>query len=524
MQAARARPAQNLFAPPPKTLHPYRVTNNSIPAQQGDNTMRKNGLTYTKMGLAVLFGYLLLGDFCLQMMEMLIPSIMPLQMGAAGAPDIVKSIMLISMVSLFNLTLNPLVSFTSDNVRTAWGRRRPFLLIATPFVSLALVAIAYAPEIAAFWKTTGWRIHWLEGIMSNDPSMGTLMVVLALCIVFFQLFHYIMAPVFFYLFVDVVPDAHMGRFVALFRVVATFSAFLFSTYIYPHAMSHTKEIYVGISLLYGVGLMVMSLGVREGSYAPPSHDLRNPPLEQVKAYARECYSRRHYLLFYLRNTFLTISEMADIFLVFYFTKAISVTLHDIGRVVGYTQLIILVVLYPIGMLMDKYKPTRVMFWLMVFCLPLPLLCFLFVQDRPSFLVWGFLYCLLRPLMANLALALYASIPPQERYGQFGSANQMFISVIVIPVSVLLGMLMDTITVGGTRPEMYRWCYVWNFAFYSAALFFMWLLYRSWKHYGGDNYVPPPVGLDAVKPVPVEAVDFPSLEEERDERLEMPTRE
>ena len=473
--------------------------------------MTKNGLTYTRMGLMALFGYLLMGDFCLQIMEMVVPSIMPLQLAEAGAPDTVKGILMISLVAFFNLTLNPLVSFRSDNVRTALGRRNPFLLVMAPCVTATLIFIAYAPEIGAFLQTRGWQVHLLERILSSNPSMGTLMVVMTLGVVAFQIFNHIMAPVFYYLFVDVVPDAYMGRFLALFRIVATLATFVFNTYIFPHAMSHTKEIYIGAGLFYCLGLVVMSLCVREGKYPPPVHDLTTSPLAQAKIYIRECYSHRHYLLFNARNTFVIISETANMFLVFYFTKALCVTLTDVGRVEGYSQLAILFVLYPLGLLMDKFKPTRVMFWLMVFCLPLPMICFWFINDRPSYLLLGFLITFLRGLMANLSLPFYASIPPQERYGQFGSANQVIISLAVIPMGFLAGMLMEFLTQGGTRPEMYRWCYVWNFVFYSVGLFFMWLLYRSWKHYGGDNYVPPRVDLPE------------AVESEREERLQMPER-
>jgi len=499
------------------------VTNQTEPAQH--EKMTKNGLTYTRMGLMALFGYLLMGDFCLQIMEMVIPSVMPLQLAEAEAPDTVKAILMVSMVSLFNLTINPLVSFRSDNVRTRWGRRIPFLLAMTPCVVATLVAIAYAPEIAAFLQARGWQILGLERILSNNPSMGTLMLVMTVGVVFFQIFNYIMAPVFYYLFIDVVPDAYMGRFMALFRIVATLATFIFHTYIFPHALSHTKEIYIGAALLYGVGFMIMSLNVREGTYPPPAHDLRMSPWAQVKVYIRECYSHKHYWFFYLRNTCIMVGGATDMFLVYYFIKALNVSLTDVGRIDGYSQLLILFVLYPLGLLMDKFKPTRVMFWLMLFCLPLPMICFWFITDRPSYLLLGFLFKFLTGIMGNLSLPFYASIPPQERYGQFGSANQVFISIAVIPMGVLAGMFMDFLTQSGTHPEMYRWAYVWNFTFYCASLLFMWLLYRSWKRHGGDNYVPPRVGFET--PVCTDAPICDSTTSEattRDDMLRMPVRE
>jgi hypothetical protein len=44
-------------------------------------------LTYTKLGLAVLFAWILWGDFCLQIMEAVVPSILPLKLKSLGASN-----------------------------------------------------------------------------------------------------------------------------------------------------------------------------------------------------------------------------------------------------------------------------------------------------------------------------------------------------------------------------------------------------------------------------------------------------
>lgn len=64
----------------------------------------KNGLFYTTRGLVVVFSYLLIGDFCLQFMEAVMPSIMPLQLDAAGASNTVKAGVLGTTSALFNRT------------------------------------------------------------------------------------------------------------------------------------------------------------------------------------------------------------------------------------------------------------------------------------------------------------------------------------------------------------------------------------------------------------------------------------
>lgn len=460
-------------------------------ADPPSDTAIKNGLHYTKWGLVVVFFYLLIGDFCLQFMEAVLPAIMPLQLDAAGASNTVKAAVLGTTASFFNLILNPYISFKSDGMRTAWGRRRPLLLLMTPFVCLALCLIAYAPELSRALHGLGLGALLRGGILPQDPSMAMLVVTLAFVVIVFQIFNYLMQPIFYYLFIDVVPDAYIGRFVACFRIVAMAAGYVFSMWIFPSSMTHTREIYLGAALLYGAGFVIMILMVKEGTYPPPVHAKAVSAWQKVRVYTKECYSHKHYLLFNARNTFLVLSTASDMFIVFYLTKSLAISLEDVGKVTANATLAILVLIYPLGVLIDRFKPIRVSFALMLLGLPIGLLSFFFLTDRASFLVIGFASLLIKNSVAAMELPFYASIPPQERYGQFGSANQLVISLFLIPGALLAGVMMDTITQGGTHPEMYRYVYLWGFVLSGISTLLMYFLYCSWRKYGGpENYIPP----------------------------------
>jgi len=451
----------------------------------------KNGLTYTKWGLVALFGFLLLGDFCFQFMEAVLPKIMPLQLDAAGASNLLKAGVIGSTSAFFNLALNPLISFKSDAMRTSWGRRRPILLWMTPFVCLALACIAFAPEIAVELRSMGLDRFLSGGILPKDPTMASLVVILALGTIIFEIFNFLMLPVFHYLFVDVVPDAYMGRFMALFRMVATAAAYIFNAWVFPFALSHTREIYLGSALLYGIGFFVMILMVKEGDYPPPVHRKATPFLDKVRLYIRECYTHSHYLLFNARNAFFSLSMAADMFLVFYITRSLNISLKDVGQVGAMCSLALLLLLYPFGVLADRFKPLRVSFAVMIVCLPMGLIDFFLIADRSSYFILGFLTFVLKGLIANLNLPFYASIPPQDRYGQFGSANQIVISLVMIVGTMCAGWFMDVITCQGDCPALYRYCFIWSFVFFAISTGFMFLFYRSWCRCGGpDHYVPP----------------------------------
>ena len=454
----------------------------------------KNGLHYTKRGLLILFFYLLLGDFAFQMMEMVLPSIAPLQLDARQASNTTKAFILGSTASFFNLVLNPFASFKSDNLRTKWGRRRPILLFMTPAIFAALVLMAYAPELSSVLSRAGYSPSWLQDFLPPDHGMAMMVLTIGLCVIVFQIFNFIMLPIFHYLFVDVVPDAYMGRFIMLFRIVATLAGFLFHMYVFPHAMVHTREIYLGAAVIYLVGFLIMLLSIKEGDYPPSPIKEGMGIFAQARLYVRECYSHKHYLLFNARNLFWALSAATDMFLVFYLVKFLAIDLGDIGKVGAFSQLALLVILYPIGVLADRFKAARISFIAMTASVFVAAGCFFFLKDRSTYFTLGLLYLVLKGVVGNLDLAFYASVPPQEKYGQFGSANQLIISIVMIPGSLLAGKFLDFMTNGGSQPEMYRYCLAWSCVFCLLATVFMALYCRSWKRHGGPNHYVPPANL------------------------------
>ena len=74
-------------------------------------------LTYTKMGLVSLFGWLLWGDFCFQMMEAITPSIIPLKLNSLEAPNWAIALIITTLPGAMNMAINPWISFTSDRHR-----------------------------------------------------------------------------------------------------------------------------------------------------------------------------------------------------------------------------------------------------------------------------------------------------------------------------------------------------------------------------------------------------------------------
>jgi hypothetical protein len=99
-------------------------------------------LTYTSGGLVVLFSWLLWGDFAWSMRERAVYPVVQLLVKRFGASDAVLAVLLSSLPSAMGALLSPIVSCRSDRHRGRWGRRIPYILVATPMAALFMVGLA----------------------------------------------------------------------------------------------------------------------------------------------------------------------------------------------------------------------------------------------------------------------------------------------------------------------------------------------------------------------------------------------
>jgi len=104
-------------------------------------------LIYTKAGLFTLFSWLLWGDFCFSLMETIWPNILPLMLKSKGTPNTILSLVITTIPSAMNFVMNPIISTASDRYRGRRGRRIPFLLGATPFITLFLILLGFSKQI-----------------------------------------------------------------------------------------------------------------------------------------------------------------------------------------------------------------------------------------------------------------------------------------------------------------------------------------------------------------------------------------
>ena len=469
-------------------------------------------LAYTKMSLAMLFFWLLWGDFCYQLMESVTPSIMPLRMQDLGATNKEIGLLTGSIPTFVYMVMNPIISFKSDRFRSRWGRRIPFIFVTLPFLVLSLIGLAFSGQIAA------WTQAHVGAVFSNVPPKRAAMYVIAGLLVIFTFFNTFLTSVFWYLFNDVVPELLLARFMSLFRIISMLSAALYTFEIFRFAGTHSTAIFLGAAALYFVGFGLMCVFVREGKYPPPPKYTGNKSgaVAAVKTFAIECHSSPMYWNQWIICIIGSFGGAAGglggtgitAFAIFYY-QSLGMNLEQIGDIFTVTLLGTGILIPISGWLADRYHPFRVVLAgaLLGSLIATPV-NFIWLFWHPSTVVayWiclGIALLLFAPSNALSGIydpPLLMRIFPRSRFGQFCATNAIWRNIGGVIGPFTAGSFLDYMEKTVGKKEAYFFIPVWQTVFAIPALYFLFRLFWSWKRHGGDeSYVPPmvtdPEGLE-----------------------------
>jgi len=451
-------------------------------------------LTYTTRHLAILFFWLLWGDFCYTVMESVTGPIMQLKFQALNASNTEIGLILGTIPGIVYSFLNPIISFKSDRYRSAWGRRIPFILFTLPFLVLFLLALAFGNQI-------GLAIAHLGIFGKTISSDQVVILTLGTLLVSFTFFNTFVTSTFWYLFNDVVPEHLLARFMAWFRVISTLSAAAYMYFIFPYSGTHSTQIFVSAALLYFVGFGLMCTNVKEGEYPPPTpYDGGGTgPIAAIKTYGKETHSFMHYWYLWFCTFIGGIGGGVGMFGLF-FSLALGLSMKQIS-VINTTVLIAVSILtIGTGWLADRFHPIRVV--LVGATMGLLLV-------TPSGLIW--LFWLPSPTIVfyvSLGIAIGLTAPaqalsgmwdppmlmrlfPRSHYGQFCSTNAVWRAMGGIIGGGLSGAYLDIVTHFVGKERAYFYIPIWSLFFAIPSYGLLIGLYFSWKRYGGDDsYVPP----------------------------------
>ncbi len=443
---------------------------------------RTGTLSYTKGGLFVLSLWLLWGDFAFSFFEAVFSRFIPIYLKDLEASNTLIGVMTGSFAGLVNVLFLPGISRWSDNLRTRIGRRIPFLYVVTPLTVGFLVAIGFAPEIGA------WMHGRFPATLFAPISKGALILgFLCVFAVGFHFFNMILVNSYNWLIRDVVPLEVMSRFLAWFRIVGTVSTVFFLWFVFPHLLTHRKEICLVIGLFYLVAFLLMCRRVKEGDYPPPPTQENRPGVfKMFVIYFRECLQvplYRHFFLAYL--LVIAATNCAGSFHVLFVKDTLGIHMDEMGRIFSYTAALSAIVFFPVGWLCDRFTPIQVTLTAIIAMSFATVLGFIFVHTQRDYLIYALVLQLPSVGWQLGSMATTMKLFPSEKFGQFSGALNVFGCGALIIGNILIGLLMDFFH------SDYRMSFLWTAFFCASAVFPMLLVFRGWKMHGGrDGYVPP----------------------------------
>lgn len=454
-----------------------------------EKVYKTGSLIYTKKDLTKLFGWLMAGDFCYMMEGNVDPLVLTFMLKKINASSITITLLLTTIPALLNFILNPIISTYSDRYRSKWGRRKPFLVVATPIIAIMLVLTGYAPQI-------GKNLHKAFSISETVPVT---LVLIAAVTVMYRISSLFVGTTFYYLLNDVVPEEVMGRFTTGFRIFSLLSSSVLGVFGYQYVESHPQYLCLTAAMIYLIGFGIMCLKVDEGTYPPPLDTLnKTNPFKMISVYARECFCNKIYIYYFLAYAFFTLWGAGNPFTLLMIKESFHVELKNIGLITAGTSILSFLALVPAGFLADKFHPIRV-FMISIACLILiyPALIFWAFWQRsgnmvPLVISMKFVEVIFAGVAGTVLFPLGMRVVPRLQYGQFSSAAAMLSSILLIIFSIIPGIALDYLKNVYHGDSFYlRYAIIWGPAMYMICLVFMFLTYKKWKQLGGDkSYVPP----------------------------------
>lgn len=467
-------------SPPPVSSSPGTASGPTIDAS-GKKFWSVGTLTYTTAGLILLFVWLLWGDFAWNMKERAMQPMSQMLFKQFDASNKVIALMVTALPAALGMLLVPIIGVRSDNHRGRWGRRVPYLVLTTPIAAVAMAAMGFTYELADL----------LAGVLgeSAPPPLMCRLIVFSALWTFFEIFTVIANALFIGLINDVVPQAVIGRFFGLFRIVSLGAGIIFNSFLLGHAEENFKILFIALGALYGVGFTVMCFLVKEGDYPPPEPKQEGAFTQRmgtpIKAYFRECAAHPFYLWIFLaamigNAAFLPINSFDMLYV-----KSIGMSLERAGDLRSLTYTISIGVAFIIGWLADKFHPIRIGLVSLAAYAVIALWAGLVSHDVTSFSIAYVSHGVISGIFFTGTASLFPRLFPRAKFAQFASAAGIILAVGFIGIPLLVGWFLDQTN------QAYHYTFVIGGCVAAVGSLIFFILYRQFVRLGGmKNYVAP----------------------------------
>ena len=451
-----------------------------VPSSASPKRWHAGTLTYTLGGLVVLFCWLLWGDFAWQMKERATQPVVQVMLRKFQASDFLTGFLVLSLPAAIAVFLGPIISYRSDRHRGRWGRRIPYLLVTSPLTALSMGGMAMSPMIGT----------WIHDRMGWGPESlnVTIILVLGICWTALDFATAVSNSLFGALVNDVVPRELIGRFYGLFRIVSLSAGIIFNYFVIGYAKEYFMPILACVGLLFGVGMTLMCLQVKEGDYPPPPEPAPGQPrgfVTAVKSYARDCYSKPYYLWVFASMALAQLAFTPVNLFSVYAAESFGLSLATYGKylVVMYTCSLFLA--YPLGWMADRFHPARVGLVALAVYAMLMAVGFFGIQGPASFGAVFLAHGVLSGCYFTGAAALAQMLFPKLTFAQYASAGGLILAMGNFVLGWATGRLLDGLG------HDYRYTFAAGGVLAILAFWTGYVVYRRFMAMGGPTgYVAP----------------------------------
>lgn len=428
-------------------------------------------LSYDKKGLWVLFFWLMWNDFSITLLESVTGLTGILMRDRNASYTLMSTFGAIGGV--LGMWINPVFSTWSDRLRTRFGRRRPFLLIATPLFAACLCSIAFMPDFYHF----AMRYARVAAVLNHIPINGEVLFI-GVASIINGLFNGVVLAIFSYYYWDVVPEIVLGRFNSIAKIVTVAAGMIWNFFIIGFAEHHTQIVYVGVSVFCLTVYLLSVIMVREGDYPPPEPRKTTNPMEAIGTYFKDCFSNPYYLWIFVSALFFQLGNQGGGFSFFYLRYDLKMDLSVTGWIggVGSTATTVFGVLlgYSAGALVDRIKPIRMVPVALFIWALLSLVSFFIVDSKLTAATMASLISITGFVYGVAISAVTVELFPREKLGQFCSAQAFFYQTIIMVLGpCVISPFFDWL-------KFNRAGYLWSACFYFLSALACVKVYFNWK--------------------------------------------
>ncbi|MFZ4777666.1 MAG: MFS transporter [Terrimicrobiaceae bacterium] len=438
-------------------------------------------LVYTSGGLAVLFFWLLWGDFANGMKERAIGPMAQVMLRSLESPDWLVGLLVGSIPAGIGMLLGPVISVLSDRHRSRWGRRIPFLLVSTPVATLGLLGLAFTPHF-------GSGLHHL--LASRSPGeMACKVMAFSFFWAAFEIGSIIVSILFGALVNDVVPQKIIGRFFSLFRAVGLIAGILFNYYLMGLAQTHFFAICIGLVLLFGGGFTLMCMMVKEGLYEAPAPKPQMPSKGRftapLTAYFRECFTEPFYLWFFLATTMGMLAlGPVNAFSIFH-GRSLGMGDDFYGKCLALSYGVSLALTYPLGSLADRFHPVRMGIAGMGVYAVITLYGFFFASTAWTFAIAFVLHTVVAGIYLTGTASIMQRLLPNAKFAQIASAAGLIGAVCSMILPPALGLFI------GLMGRNYNYVFILASILAAGSVCSYVVVLSKFQSLGGDHDYHPP---------------------------------